>query len=104
MSEPKPRVCVEFIAWATIFVGGDGSERVVLEEEIGPGETLRTVLKRLSARHPDLNRALWAEGSEELGEHIEVAVNDSLLGVRHHLDSEIKDGDAILLMGQYMGG
>ncbi len=100
----KFRVRVELIAWATTFVGGDGSDRVVFEEEAAPGDTVRTVLKRLSARHRPLDQALWDRGSEELGEHIEVAVNDALLGIHHTLGSPVREGDQILLMGQYMGG
>ena len=40
----------------------------------------------------------------ELAEHLEIAVNDALMGIRHTLDSEMKEGDLVLLMGQYMGG
>jgi hypothetical protein len=31
-------------------------------------------------------------------------VNNAVLGVTHHLDSEVLDGDRITLLGQYMGG
>jgi len=98
------RVQVELVAWATVFVGGDGSERRVFEMEAAPGDTVRSVLKRLSAGHRDLDKALWHEGSDDLSEHLEIAVNDALLGIRHTLDSEVKEGDTILLMGQFMGG
>ncbi|MDA1000301.1 MAG: MoaD/ThiS family protein [bacterium] len=104
MSSDKPTIHFELIAWATVFVGGDGSERKEFEEPLLPGDTVRTVLKRLSVRFPDLDKALWDRGSGELGEHIEIAVNDAVLGIRHNLNSEAKDGDTIILMGQYMGG
>ncbi|MBI3076675.1 MAG: MoaD/ThiS family protein, partial [Deltaproteobacteria bacterium] len=42
--------------------------------------------------------------SGELGEHIEVLVNDAVLGVAHALDSPLQDGDRITLLGQYLGG
>ncbi len=104
MSGPVFQVNVEMIAWATVFVGGDGSDRKHLEVDVFPGDTVRAVLSRLSARHPDLDKALWHEGTDALSEHLEVAVNDALLGIRHTLESEVKAGDTILLMGQYMGG
>ncbi len=104
MSEEKLRVTIEFIAWATVFIGGDGSDRKIIHEEADPGDTVRLVLKRLSSRHRELDQALWDRGSDELSEHLEIAVNDAILGVHHTLDSEVKDGDNILLMGQYMGG
>lgn len=104
MSGETPTVHFELIAWATVFVGGDGSERKEFEEPLLPGDTVLKALKRLSARFSELDGALWHGGTDKLGEHIEIAVNDAVLGIRHNLDSEIKDGDTIILMGQYMGG
>ncbi|MFQ5899227.1 MAG: MoaD/ThiS family protein [Candidatus Methylomirabilia bacterium] len=97
-------VPVEAVAWINKFVGGDGTGRKVFEEPIGNGETVRDVLRRLSERFPELDHTLWDESREELGEHIEVLVNDAVLGIAHTLDSELKPGDRIALVGQYMGG
>lgn len=104
MSADKQSVVLEFLAWATIFVGGDGSESREFTEEVEPGDTLRDVLKRHSRKHRELDKVLWDRGSDALSEHIEIAVNDALLGIKHSLDSEIRGGDRIILMGQYMGG
>src|SRR5438034_10561292 len=68
---------VEVASWVTKFVGGDGSGRRVLAEPLTPGATVRSVLAGLSARYPELAAALW-DGTE-LGEHIEVLVNDAVL-------------------------
>jgi molybdopterin converting factor small subunit len=104
MTEALFQVRVELMAWATVFVGGDGSNHKDLAVDAFSGDTVRTVLKRLTAQHPDLDKALWHEGTNALSEHLEIAVNDALLGIRHTLDSEVKAGDKILIMGQYMGG
>lgn len=97
-------VTVEAVAWVTRFVGGDGSRRQVYVELAHPGDTVRTVLRRLSARFPELQAALWDPQGGELGEHIEVLVNDAVLGVSRTLDSPAQDGDRITLIGQYVGG
>lgn len=97
-------VQVETVAWVTRFVGGNGSDRMSFDLAMQPGETVRTALHQLSHRFPQLQYALWDPESGELGEHIEVVVNGAILGVRHGLDSELHDGDRILLFGQYMGG
>jgi molybdopterin converting factor small subunit len=97
-------VQIDTVAWVTRYVGGSGSDRIGFDLALEPGDTVRTVLRRLSQRHPELQRALWEAASGELGEHIEVVVNGAILGVRHGLDSTLKDGDRILLFGQYMGG
>ncbi len=104
VAEKKRTAVIELLAWATVFVGGDGSESREFSEEILPGDTIRAVLKRHSRRHRELDKALWDRGSDALSEHIEIAVNDALLGIKHTLESEVEDGDRIILMGQYMGG
>jgi molybdopterin converting factor small subunit len=86
----------------TKFVGGDGAGRRVFDEPLAPGATVRTVLRGLSGRFPELQRALWH--GDALGEHIEVLVNDAVLDVRHTLDSPLEPGDRVALLGQYMGG
>ena len=68
------------------------------------GDTVRTVLRRLSRGFPDLHQTLWDARTGELGEHIEVLVNDAVLGVNHELDSPVHDGDTFALIGQYLGG
>jgi molybdopterin converting factor small subunit len=65
---------------------------------------VRQVLRRFTARYPELDAALWSPDHTELGEHIEVIVNDAVLGVTHELDSPLKDSDRITLLGQFMGG
>jgi molybdopterin converting factor small subunit len=95
-------VTVEITSWATRLVGGDGAGRRVFEEPLEPGATVRSILARVSARYPELDGALWK--GRELGEHLEVLVNDAVLGVEHELDSPLAPGDRIALLPQFSGG
>jgi molybdopterin converting factor small subunit len=95
-------VPVELVGWPTRFVGGDGGTRRVFDEPVTPGATVRSVLRGVTARFPDLAEALWH--GDELGEHIEVLVNDAVLGIDHTLDSPVAAGDRIALLAQFMGG
>ena len=95
-------VPVEIVGWPTKFVGGDGSTRRLFEEPLGDGATVRSVLRDLSSRFPDLQAALWH--GRDLGEHIEILVNDAVLGIDHELDSRLAPGDRIALLAQFMGG
>jgi sulfur-carrier protein len=104
MPQTAGHVHIDTVAWVTRFVGGNGSDRISFELAIEPGDTVRTILQRLSNRFPQLQYALWDAESGELGEHIEVVVNGAVLGVHHGLDSALQGGDRILLFGQYMGG
>ena len=95
-------VPVEIISWVTKFAGGDGTGRRVLEEPWTPETTVRDALTTVSARYPALREALW--NGAELGEHIEVLVNDAVLGIDHTLESPLKPGDRVTLLAQFMGG
>lgn len=101
---PALTATIEVTTWVTKQVGGDGSGSKLFTETFAPGETVRQVLRRFSQRHPELDDALWSPDRAELGEHIEVVVNDAVLGVTHDLDSPLKDGDRFTLLGQFMGG
>ena len=95
-------VPVEIVGWPTKFVGGDGSTRRLFEEPLVDGATVRSVLRRLSARFPELQAALWH--GPDLGEHIEILINDAVLGIDHDLDSRLAPGDRVALLAQFMGG
>ena len=97
-----PTVPVEIVSWITKFIGGDGTGRRVIDEPWAEGATVRSVLRSLSARYPELNAALWH--GNDLGEHIEILVNDAMLGIDHEIDSPVRPGDRIALLGQFMGG
>jgi molybdopterin converting factor small subunit len=99
------RVRVEVLSWVNKFVGGPGIGEVVLTEEAKPGTTVRALLRQVTDRHPALAAALWDPGStREIGDNVEVMVNNAVLGVSHDLDSELSHGDRVTLLGQYMGG
>jgi molybdopterin converting factor small subunit len=97
-------VSVEVFAWITRFVGGDGTHRKIFEEPLFPEATVRSVLRKLSDRFPELRDVLWDRPTGELGEHIEILVNDAVLGLTHTLDSQVRHGDRITLLAQYVGG
>jgi hypothetical protein len=95
---------VEVTAWVTRLVGGDGTGHRFFEEPLQGDDTVGDVLRRVAARFPELDAALWLSGRRELGEHIEVLVDDAALGVSHELASLLKGGERITLLGQFMGG
>ena len=100
----RPTVTVEVTTWVSKYVGGDGSGPRAFEEPITPGEKLGDLLQRYSMRFPELDAALWDATRTALGEHIEVLVNDAVLGVSHDLATPLEGGERITLLGQFMGG
>jgi len=94
-------VTIETVAWVNSFLGSGGASRR-FEEPATPGECVRDILVRFANRYPKLKEALW-EG-REIGPHIEIIINNVILGEEYTLDSPLKEGDEIMLMGQYIGG
>ncbi len=99
-------VPVEVLSWVNGIVGGPGDGAGDGGRRPCPAaRRVRAVLGALSERYPELGRALWdPTRPRELGDNIEVLVNNAVLGLTHDLDSEVLDGERITLLGQYMGG
>ncbi len=102
---PAFTVEVEAIAWVRTFLGGPAAGAQTFEERARPGDTVRDVLRGLSNRFPKLHEALWdTESPQEIGTHIEVIVNNTILGNEFSLASPVEPGFQIILAGQYVGG
>jgi hypothetical protein len=98
-------VPVEVLSWVNQFVGGPGTGQVTVDTLVPQGAKVRDVLRAMSDRFPELGRALWdPTRPRELGDNIEVLVNNAVLGLTHDLDGEVLEGERITLLGQYMGG
>ncbi len=102
MTADTGAVTVEATSWVTKFLGGDGTGRMLIDVPVGSGATVRSVLTALSAQPRELADVLW--NGRELGEHMEVLVNDAVLGIAHEIDSSVAPGDRITLLPQFVGG
>ena len=89
---------IEVFAWLNRAVGGDGSGSRFISQEFTPGESLGTVMRRLTHGYPHLHQNMWDSQSGQLGGGIQILVNDVLLGITHTMDSEVRNGDRIILM------
>ena len=98
-------VNVEVIAWVRTFLDGPASGSQEFDESAHAGDTVREVLKTFSARFPKLDHALWDENARnEIGPHIEIIINDTIMGSDYTLESLVSPGYQIVLTGQYIGG
>jgi len=100
----KQQVRIEVFAWLTRYVGGNGGGRMFFTEEFAAGESLQTVVRRMTRRYPDLYHVLWDVENGQLGASVEIIVNDAFLGIDHTLSSKVKDGDMITLLPAWDGG
>lgn len=96
-------VTVEVLTWVNRLVGGSGSGSVVLREPLEAGDTVESVLRRFSERHPALRAQLW-ERDGAITENLHVMVNHKMIGDTHTLRSRLAAGDTVSLLGQFSGG
>ena len=102
-TRPFP-VIVEVLSYVNDMVGAPGQAQKEFPEEARPGDTVRTLLRRFSSRYPRLDEAMWEPGSGELTAHIDIILNDALLGASDAIDTPVRANDRIILTGQYIGG
>jgi MoaD family protein len=83
--------------------GGAGS--LTLEEEIGEGEHVRSLLDRLADRYGERFReALFHAETGQIRLHLVVLVNGQSLASRQGVETELRDGDEVVLLPAYAGG
>jgi|GEM_PF-362619 molybdopterin converting factor small subunit len=109
-SAPSPgppadgQVTVELLPWLPRLIGRPEGRAARLTLDYRQGEIVAQFLARLSAAYPGLGADLWDAQRGALRMPIEVAVNGSVLGIHHQLDSPLQPGDHVLLLPQYQGG
>ena len=100
----KQHVSIEVFAWLTRYVGGMGGGRMFFTEEFATGDDIKTVVRKLTRRFPDLDQILWDSESGQIGASVEIIINDAFLGITHTITSEVRDGDMITLLPAWDGG
>ncbi len=97
-------VCIELVSWVN-DLARNPVRNAKYHVDAKSGDTLRDVLRGFSQQHPKLHQSLWAENdSMEIGPHIEIIVNDAIMGLEKDLHSPMEGGDLVVLAGQYIGG
>jgi sulfur-carrier protein len=76
-----------------------GGQKEVLAE----GETVREVLQRLAQEHPATEAQLFGEEGE-LNRYVNVYLNDEDVRVLEGLDTEVQQGDTLVILPAMAGG
>ena len=96
------KVILQF--WMAGSPGGAQSGRVVMEEDIQEGESLRSLLNRLSGRLPQLAGPIFDPETQTLSSEVTMLINDHLDHFSHGLETKLKNGDRILIFPYLAGG
>jgi len=82
-----------------------GACSLALEEEVGEGEQVRSLLDRMADRYGERFReALFHAETGQIRQYILVLVNGQNLASGQGVETELRDGDKVVLAPAYAGG
>lgn len=98
------QVTIEVLPWLSELLSGNISRKVVWEERVLEGESLRTLLGRLLESHGRFGRMVFDPDRRQLTGHSEIAVNGTLYDQAGGLDAPLHDGDTVTFLPGIAGG
>lgn len=99
-----PTVRLEVVSWLTRAFDSTESTRLVREERVEAGSTVRDLFDRLAAENPVFAEYVFDREKQEITGHVSVIFNDRILELLNGLDTETKDGDTVTLIPAFAGG
>ncbi|MFC2040283.1 MoaD/ThiS family protein [Chloroflexota bacterium] len=91
---------IEFLSWLADTTGADSLPGY----KITGGQTVRSVLGDLAARHPVFGQSVFNTSSRILSENVVILLNETHLELIDGLDTVLADGDNLVLVPALQGG
>lgn len=98
------KVHLEIWPWLSGHEEPAGFRRLILEEEVTEGETLRDFLSRIGEGHRVFREVIFDPRSQELSRQVTVIYNERLLELAEGLDTKLQDGDRLSFLPAFAGG
>ncbi len=98
------KVRLEILAWLSGQMSSPSSERLILEEEVKEGETVKDLLNRLAAQHQVFREFVFDVKAQELTSVVSVIYNGRLLELVQGIQTPLKDGDNLMFLPAFSGG
>ena len=95
---------LEVVSWLTRVFDKEQRVRLKWEQAVEQGTTVRDLFQRLAGTYPEFGELVYDPRSQELTGMVSIIFNDRVLELTDGLDSEIRDGDSIVLLPAYAGG
>ncbi len=73
------------------------------KEIVAEGDNVREVLRQLAQSHPATEGQLFGEGGD-LNRYVNVYLNDEDVRVLNGLETEVKEGDTLVILPAMAGG
>ncbi len=98
------RIRLEILPWVSDVFGGQGSGRLVLEENIKEGATIGDLVRKLASEHQAFSDVVFDTKTDKLSGYVMIVLNDRMVEALKGLETKIKDGDIIKLLPVISGG
>ncbi|MCL4370871.1 MAG: MoaD/ThiS family protein [Chloroflexi bacterium] len=98
------QVKIEVLPWLSELLSGSIARKVVLEETVPEGESLRALLGRLQENHGRFGRLVFDPERQQLTGHAEIAINGALYDQAGGLDAPLQEGDTVTFLPGIAGG
>jgi len=98
------KVRLEFPASFASVLNAQGSDLVTLEKEIGEEATISDLLAELAFSYTDFRKVVFDPDTGEVGDQVNVVLNNNLLQFPEVTEAKLNDGDSIIILPVYSGG
>ena len=97
-------VRVEVMPWLSRYFDTGRYGRVVLEQGVDEGTTVRRLLEEITADNQEFREVLFDDTTGRLSGHIGLILNGRWLELSGGLEAGLKPGDVVRLMPGFTGG
>jgi molybdopterin converting factor small subunit len=99
------KVHLEFIAWlADTVVRERSGQSAKLYEDLADSHTIKDLLVRLARAHPEFERVVFDSANLLLNSTVAVYHNGRQIELKDGLETELRDGDTLILVPIIAGG
>ncbi len=98
------RIKIEVMSWLASYCGHDQPGNLILEENVTTGETIRSVMRRVSVNRRSLAECVFENDTSIFHDYVSVVVNDRLIPQLSAPGEKLRDGDVIRLFPTVEGG
>ena len=86
------------------YLGWTPAGPMVMEEAIEEGDSLRSLLHRLSGRSPQFLGSIFDTETQSLSDEVAIVIDDHINNFSQGIETRLKDGDRILIFPYLAGG
>ena len=90
--------------WIAGMLNTEGSDWSVIEMNIGEATTIEMLLADIAVSNADFRKAVFDPDSRQVHKLINIFLNDRLMQFSEVEETELSDGDTLLLLPLYAGG